>query len=199
VSRFSVVRLAAWLGGVTLGATLACTGGAFECIDDASCADGNVSGTCEDTGFCSFADIACPSARRYGERAGDGLAGECVAADIAATSGDTTTVATTTTETGDTDPGPDVYGPCVESTDCVDPSAVCVTNGNNRMCAPACTTESVPSAECPRDVDNDMAGVACLFTDTEQTVTRCFTICETTADCPAGMTCVAPVCTWASE
>jgi len=131
-------------------------------------------------------------------------------ADGAATSEGTTTLEPTTTEssltqstdsdeTSDGSDPSDPYGPCIGSQDCSDPSAVCVSNGNNSMCAPLCTTQSAPSSECPRDLDNDMTGVACLFTDAEQTILRCFTICDVLADCPLGMTCEAPVCTWASD
>jgi hypothetical protein len=35
-------------------------------------------GRCQRNGYCSFDDPACPSGQRYGEHAGDGLAGVCV-------------------------------------------------------------------------------------------------------------------------
>jgi hypothetical protein len=61
-------------------ALAACSGprGAFECTDNASCRNGAVTGTCESTGFCSFPDPTCPMGSRYGNAAGNGLAGLCV-------------------------------------------------------------------------------------------------------------------------
>lgn len=48
--------------------------GAFACEDDAACGDGR----CEPEGFCSFPDGECGSGQRFGDHAGDGLAGACV-------------------------------------------------------------------------------------------------------------------------
>lgn len=55
----------------------------FECQSDAQCEGGH----CERDGWCSFPDDACPSGRRYGGLAGDGLAGTCVPVDPTATGG----------------------------------------------------------------------------------------------------------------
>lgn len=52
---------------------------AFSCSDDASCGAAGAAGRCEASGFCSFEDLACPSGRRFGALAGDGMADECVA------------------------------------------------------------------------------------------------------------------------
>jgi hypothetical protein len=52
--------------------------GAFRCESDPDC-QGAADGQCEPTGFCSFADSACPDGRRYGDLSG-GLAGQCVSA-----------------------------------------------------------------------------------------------------------------------
>ncbi len=72
--------------------------GSFACVDDTSCGDG---GQCEATGFCSFADEACPSGRRYGEHASESLAGKCVdepvAGDSSGSATDASTSLTTTT------------------------------------------------------------------------------------------------------
>lgn len=51
---------------------------AFVCAGDGECVDGSRAGTCEASGFCSFPDDGCASNQRYGEWAGDGLAGACV-------------------------------------------------------------------------------------------------------------------------
>lgn len=199
LTGFRVVRM--WIVAATLGAAfgvVACGPGAFACIDSGECVDGSAQGTCEASGFCSFADIACPSMRRYGELAGDGLGGECVE-DVGTTSDDTSATTSSTTVPIETE-GPDnPYGPCEVTSDCIDPTAVCVTNGNNRMCAPTCTTEGTPSSECPAGLDGDANGVGCLFTDAEQTITRCFAVCDATLDCPGGMICAPPVCTWEGE
>lgn len=67
----------AWGLGLGLGLGLGCSSPtAFECSEDAEC---GAEGTCQvGVGFCSFPDERCPSAQRYGEHAGDGLAGTCV-------------------------------------------------------------------------------------------------------------------------
>lgn len=56
----------------------ACGGSSFACDQAADCSDGGSVGTCEPTGWCSFPDTTCESGSRYGELAGDGLAGQCV-------------------------------------------------------------------------------------------------------------------------
>jgi hypothetical protein len=50
---------------------------AFSCSVETDCTRGGEIGTCEPTGFCSFADASCPSGRRYGELSG-ALANVCV-------------------------------------------------------------------------------------------------------------------------
>ena len=53
---------------------------AFECEQAEQCRDGGVAGFCESSGACSFPSADCPSRRRYGAHAEDGLAGQCVQA-----------------------------------------------------------------------------------------------------------------------
>lgn len=53
---------------------------AFRCTASTACVGAAGQGTCEATGWCSFADGACPSGRRYGQFAGDALGGQCVGA-----------------------------------------------------------------------------------------------------------------------
>lgn len=92
-----------------------CTANAFACEDAGDCA-GVMGGVCESTGWCSFPDDTCDSGRRYGEWAGNELAGACVD-DVgtgssgstddgaSATSPDPTTLSTTDPDTtlgGDT-------------------------------------------------------------------------------------------------
>ena len=50
--------------------------GDFQCSASKTCTPGY----CESTGFCSFDDPTCASGRRYGDYAGNGLAGSCVVA-----------------------------------------------------------------------------------------------------------------------
>ncbi len=51
----------------------------YHCTSGGQCArSGGSAGTCEPSGFCSFADPGCGGGRRYGSHAGDGLAGVCV-------------------------------------------------------------------------------------------------------------------------
>jgi hypothetical protein len=52
--------------------------GAYACVDDDNCVDGERRGTCEATDFCGYPDGSCPSGRRYDDLAGEGLAGRCV-------------------------------------------------------------------------------------------------------------------------
>lgn len=210
---------AAWCAGAALGVTAACAASPFACTDQDECRDGSRVGVCEPAGFCSFPDLACDSGRRYGEHADDALAGECVppagasgtdsgssgtastgmSASSASVTGASDSDSANTTETGDTiDPtagGADPYGPCETSLDCVWDGAVCVTNGNDRMCAPPCTSAESPSSECPRSADG-RDHVGCLYTDAEMTTVRCFALCDDQTPCPTGMTCVEPVCTW---
>src|SRR5687767_7999032 len=71
----SVVGLCAWL---SFCAGCVNTNFAFECKIDQECVDGQVQGTCEPGGLCSFADGSCPAKRRYGRFAG-GRSDQCVA------------------------------------------------------------------------------------------------------------------------
>lgn len=73
-----------WLAGLATCATIAVAGcspfggGSFACADNTECSNNASAGFCESTGFCSFADSDCTSGRRYGDLAGNGLAGVCV-------------------------------------------------------------------------------------------------------------------------
>jgi cysteine-rich repeat protein len=73
-----------WLGALGCGPAAACVacvvGGRFECIDDPACREGEVQGTCEPSGFCSFPDGGCDSGARYSRFAPDALAGKCTEA-----------------------------------------------------------------------------------------------------------------------
>ncbi len=107
--------------GLGLGAVLglACNTSAFQCSDDAEC---GTDGTCQPgSGYCSFPDEGCPSEQRYGEHAGDGLAGECVAAGGTGSSGGSSSSDPGTTGV-DPDDGADsttgIEVECDEGSDC---------------------------------------------------------------------------------
>jgi len=82
----------------------------FECDAASDCVDAGVAGSCEPTGFCSFPDATCPSMRRYGQHAGNGLGGMCVDDDgttgIAETGDDgpATTITTSASSASETMP-----------------------------------------------------------------------------------------------
>jgi len=48
----------------------------FHCSSDSECANGAITGVCQSTGLCSFADSSCPSGQRYGDLSGS-LANKC--------------------------------------------------------------------------------------------------------------------------
>ena len=70
--RLWLAALATSVCGVWLGCTAP---GAFACETNSQCGEG---GTCQPSGFCSFADSDCDSGQAYGDAAPSGLAGECV-------------------------------------------------------------------------------------------------------------------------
>lgn len=87
-------RIALILGSGTLIA--GCLNlGAYTCSDNTQCRIGEEAGVCQPaTSFCSYVDPTCPGTGfRYGEDAGNGLAGECVESPMA-----TTTMEPSTTE-----------------------------------------------------------------------------------------------------
>ncbi len=68
--------LAGLVAGSAAAWLISCAAGdAFSCESHAQCGEG---GTCEASGYCSFADSRCPSGQVYGEHAPGGIAGECV-------------------------------------------------------------------------------------------------------------------------
>ena len=69
--RLGVAALLVCLGA---GACVSPTS-VFTCEQSTQC---TVGGMCQPTGYCSFPDLGCPSGQRYGDAAGDGLAGTCV-------------------------------------------------------------------------------------------------------------------------
>jgi WD40-like Beta Propeller Repeat len=70
--------LSVWVVCVALMLTACEAVSTFPCATDAQCRRGDVTGTCEASGFCSFLDATCDSGARYDESAGDGLTSKCV-------------------------------------------------------------------------------------------------------------------------
>ncbi|HZS36616.1 MAG TPA: Hint domain-containing protein [Polyangia bacterium] len=62
-------------------------GDTFHCTATAQCMNGGQHGFCEITGYCSFVDTHCAGGRRYGQFAGDSLAGACVGSTDLASGG----------------------------------------------------------------------------------------------------------------
>ncbi|HEY2745245.1 MAG TPA: hypothetical protein VGL86_11500 [Polyangia bacterium] len=70
-------------------------------MDQGACVREGVQGTCEANHWCSFPDATCAGGRRYGEFAGDGLAGACVtAADSCGAIGEACCAGTGACQTG---------------------------------------------------------------------------------------------------
>jgi hypothetical protein len=70
-------RLLAVLGLGLLALPVSCAKPTHECTAAEQCKSLGPTAMCE-SGWCSAADPACASGRRFGPHAGDGLAGECV-------------------------------------------------------------------------------------------------------------------------
>ena len=121
--------------GFTAGLVGGCLNiGAYTCSQSNQCTRDGEPGFCQPTGYCSYADVTCPTGFRYGDEAEDSLAGECVMpagatdTDIGPTTmtpGDssgsgesssgpnpTTLDPTTTGPTTDTDPGSETGDTC---------------------------------------------------------------------------------------
>jgi len=85
-----------WLVLLAMTATGCLRQTQFQCKSDTAC---GADGRCESTGFCSFADGACSSGRRYTDAAGS-LGGQCTGG---ATGGDGGTDSSQQSDGGGTD------------------------------------------------------------------------------------------------
>ena len=64
------------IGGACLGLVLGCSTREFLCQSSDECVSSPDAGICEESGYCSFPDDACPSGHRYGELSGP-FSGQC--------------------------------------------------------------------------------------------------------------------------
>ncbi|MCA9711174.1 MAG: LamG domain-containing protein [Myxococcales bacterium] len=107
----------AWIGLVA-----GCSPGqTFACVDDQQCAGGAAPGICH-AGWCGFEDPGCASGYRYGEHAGDGLAGACVAVPGDDTVGSATAVTEGLPATDDSGDATADGSTSVDPTDPTDPT-----------------------------------------------------------------------------
>lgn len=105
------VRTWTWLFATfACGAAAACVvGGRFACLEDPACRDGDIQGTCEVVGYCSFPDDSCDSGARFSRFAPDDLAGKCTDIALATTGlpgGDTTIALESSDDGPPVDAGP---------------------------------------------------------------------------------------------
>jgi cysteine-rich repeat protein len=137
----------------------ACGSNLFACGADGECTDGGVAGTCEDTGWCSFPDAECPSGARYGDHAGDSLAGECVPQE-GTTGGDDDDSSPSDPDTLDVDgdSGDDVADVTTDDADTtLDPTAV---DSTTEPPLPECGDGNLDPGEACDD-DNRVDGDGC--------------------------------------
>ena len=67
----------------------------FACAQSSECQNGDLLGTCEPAGLCSFPDPMCPSGKKYGELAGE-QSGQCVGDGGSSSSGASSPTSSTT-------------------------------------------------------------------------------------------------------
>lgn len=75
----------------------------YSCAQSLECIHGEVLGSCEPDGLCSFPDVTCPSGKKYGDLAG-GQSGQCVGDGNGGSSSSTTVSPTTSVSASTFDP-----------------------------------------------------------------------------------------------
>lgn len=147
----------------------------FNCLQSSECQNGELAGTCEVGGLCSFPDATCPSGKKFGELAGE-QSGQCVG--DGATTGETTAPTSTGSSSTSLDLTTTSFDPTSTSLDpttTLDPSATTltseVTSSDDTTTAPGTTT----GATC------GLLGEACVAGE----------CCGPCSSCEDG-TCVAP-------
>jgi hypothetical protein len=88
--------------GLAAAAVEACSLGGFACEEQSDCVDGDIVGTCEPVGGCSFPDGDCESGKRFGEHTRGGLGGQCVPVDAGTGESDAGTASASTATAGET-------------------------------------------------------------------------------------------------
>ena len=79
------------IGGAWLGLVFGCSTPDFLCQSSDDCVSSPDAGICEESGYCSFPDAACPSGQRYGELSGP-LRGQCTVPEEGTSSSSPTTL-----------------------------------------------------------------------------------------------------------
>ena len=140
----------------------------FSCAQSSECQNGDLPGTCEPAGLCSFPDLMCPSGKKYGELAG-GQSGQCVdeggtsSSSGEATSPTTSVSATASTTFGTTfdpttdattDPGTD---PTFDPTSATEVTATTTTQTTDPVTSEPMTSEPMTTGPSCGDV-----GQACI-------------------------------------
>lgn len=145
--------------GASLGTAIAfaCAPGTFACTEASDCRAGLRMGTCELDGWCSFPDDGCPSGARYGDHAGDGLAGECVPPGVVSTGSEEGPGPTSSS-------GPSTSASTNEATTTGDPgsatSAEVTSDADSESGASLCGN-GLPDPGEPCDDGNDQVGDGC--------------------------------------
>jgi hypothetical protein len=181
------VRGWSWLATLALG----CRAGAYVCVDDASCKDGDRVGQCESSGGCSFPDPQCPSGRRYGAHAPAELAGECVPEDDVAdtgtststsTSGETTTGFTSTTGSAEVSSSGDTTH-AIEGSESADTTTIASSTTTD----PTTSTESTGGGTTNDPYGDCMIGGCAAGSECEPLGAlpqTCAPPCDVDGDCP---------------
>jgi hypothetical protein len=210
------VRAHLLLGLVAIGACLDPL--EYPCTAMTQCTVDGKDGTCHASGWCVYDDTDCPSGKRFGPAAGNGLADECADADSVGGSEGATSIASTSSETGmdcepcDAPPSPcfadvgvcdrssgvceyeqmDVGMPCDDEDSCTR-DETCDAQGE---CVPAETTECDDPPECfELPATCDAEGV-CSYTPSaagsdceDEDPCTLNSTCDTTGTCQPGPIC----------
>ncbi|MCX4245496.1 RCC1 domain-containing protein [Paraliomyxa miuraensis] len=121
-----------------------CGASAFECEQSSQCLGDGAEGVCQQSGYCSFPDEGCPSGQRYGDHAGNGLAGECVPVSEGSSGG--------TTEVAGSTGGVTTHDP-------IDGTTLAIEGSSSETVGPADSSTGVPSCGAATEACCD--GVGC--------------------------------------
>ena len=163
-----------------LGLAIGCRSeSAFQCQSNEQC---GVGGLCEDNGYCTFEDPECPSGRRYGSLAGDGLAGTCVGIEGDGTSAGTTASATDGSGSQSGMPADDGSDESGEAADCgAGPGSLCQPAPPEGWSGPVLAVTGPGSAGAPA-CPGTTSQVLSAYADLSADPASCNCACETTSD-----------------